>query len=117
ISGFLRQRIRWASEANYMHKLNLTFFTVVIATFLANLFALLLPLWFMVDKRIFLVSFIFLVLKCLAEGLLVLKSTKDFNQQNLRKTFFPWFVFQIPYVILMGILSFWGNQLRWKPAT
>jgi len=116
ISEFLRQRIRWASEANYMHRLNLTFFTIVIATFLANLFALLLPLWFMVDKRLFLASIIFLLLKCLVEGLLVFKSTKDFNRRDLRKTFFPWFVFQIPYVILMGILSFWGNRLKWKPA-
>ena len=115
ISEFLRQRIRWASEANYMHRFNLSFFTVVIATFLANLFALLLPVWFMVDKRIFLASFIFLLLKCLVEGLLVFKSTKDFNRRDLRKTFFQWFVFQIPYVILMGVLSFWGNSLRWKP--
>ena len=115
ISEFLRQRIRWASEANYMHRFNLSFFTVVIATFLANLFALLLPLWFVVDKRIFLVSFIFMLLKCFVEGLLVFKSTEDFNQRDLRKTFFQWFVFQIPYVIFMGVLSFWGNQLRWKP--
>ena len=33
------------------------------------------------------------------------------------KSFLIWFIIQIPYVVLKGILSFFTSELKWKERT
>lgn len=110
---FVRQRIRWASEANYMHKLNVPFFTVVLSTFITNLVPIIYLLLLFLGVSVLKPLLFFLGLKLLGEGILFFKATDIYNRGDLRRTFIPWFILQIPYVVFMGIFSFWGNRMKW----
>lgn len=112
-STFVRQRIRWASEANYMHKLNVPFFTVVFSSFITNLVPIIYLLLLFLGISVLKPLLFFLGLKLLGEGILFLKATDVYNRRDLRRTFFLWYIFQMPYVVFMGMLSFWGNRLKW----
>jgi len=110
---FLRQRIRWASEANYMHNLNRVFFAVVLATFLANLVPLVyLVLWLAGLLPVYPLAMA-VVLKLNGEGFLAAKTVRIYRKPELMKSFFAWFCLQMPYIVFMGIMSFWGNNLGW----
>ncbi len=110
---FVRQRIRWASEANYMHKLNVPFFTVVLSTFITNLVPIIYLLLLFWGVSVLKPLLFFLGLKLLGEGILFFKATDVYNRRDIRRTFILWFILQIPYVVFMGILSFWGNCMKW----
>lgn len=110
---FVRQRIRWASEANYMHKLNVPFFTVVLSTFITNLVPIIYLLLLFLGVSVLKPLLFFLGIKLLGEGILFFKATDVYNRVDLRGTFILWFILQIPYVVFMGIFSFWGNRMKW----
>lgn len=114
LSTFLRQHIRWASEANYMYKLNPTLFFVIISTFIANLSLVFYAVLALAGCAIIKPFIFFVLLKLAGEGIVALKATAVYKRKDLLKVFFPWFVLQIPYIVFMGIFSFWGNRMSWN---
>jgi len=109
LKDFLFQRIRWSTDANYMHKINPVFFTVILATFLSNLSFLIMPVF-----SSFIPYFIGgILLKFFLEFIHCYQSLKFFNEKGLVKVFPLWFILEIPYIVFMGILSFWGNSISW----
>ncbi|MFA4838422.1 MAG: glycosyltransferase [Candidatus Neomarinimicrobiota bacterium] len=114
IAGFIRQRARWATDANYMVHLNIPFFTVIVSTFIANLA----PIGYFIGWLTGIVGIaplgILIALKLIGEGVVAWRGTQLFRQTELRRVFILWFLFQPLYVALMGILSFWGNRMDWN---
>jgi len=113
IPVFLRQRVRWASEANYMHNLNRLFFGVIVATFLANL----MPIVYLLLGAAGVVSsapfFWIVLLKLFGEGVVFSKAASIYKKESLKSGFPIWFLLQPFYIVFMGILSFFGNRLGW----
>lgn len=114
LKSFLRQRIRWSSEANYIHRINPLFFLVILATFLSNLAPLLLLLLWLVGLKVGGLALGLLGIKLAAEGLLAARALKVYHREDLRMVFPLWFITQMPYVVFMGLASFWGNRIGWK---
>jgi len=110
---FLRQRIRWASEANYMRLLNPVFFGVVVGTFLANLGPLFFGLSALGGHGGWGVFLLLTGIKLGGELSLAHAAVKIHHRRELLRVFPLWFVFQIPYTVSVGILSFWGNKVEW----
>ena len=105
--NFLKQRMRWAGDSRYMIKLCPTFFIASLITFLANL--LIIIIIFISPGNILIPL---LILKLLAENSLYNGS----NQTSIKTIefegmWFIWFILQIPYIIIVGSLSFWSHQL------
>jgi len=114
--SFVRQRIRWSSEAQYMHHLNPVFFIVIVTTFLANLAPLLLGFLALWGLKVWLWTAIFLMIKFTVEACLSWRALRIYKRPELTKFFPFWFLTQMPYVVGMGIASFWGNRIGWKSA-
>jgi len=114
ISTFFRQRIRWASEANYTHHLNRLFFGVILATFLANLMPIVYLILWIIGAVSFAPFFWMVLLKLLGEGMLFRKAVGIYKKQSLKSVFPIWFILQPFYIVLMGILGIWGNRLDWS---
>lgn len=113
LAGFLLQRMRWAADANYMIKLNIPFFVIILATFITNLSVL--GGLFLIIPGIVSGSLIIslVAIKLLPELLLAIKATQVFQRKYLLKYFPLWFILQIPYVAITGLLSLWGNRFPW----
>lgn len=114
LAGVIRQRARWAADAKYMVHLNIPFFIVIVSTFISNL----MPICYFFTWILGLTNIIpFLILtglKLVGEGFVAWRGTRVYQRKNLRRDFLQWFVLQMPYVALMGILSFWGNRMTWN---
>ena len=113
LATFLHQRIRWASEANYMHHFNGLFFIVILATFLANLMPIVYFALAITKTVSFVPFFIVIAIKLIGEATLARKAVQVYKRKNLMNVFLPWFIIQPFYVVLMGIFSFFGNRLGW----
>ena len=105
--SFLKQRMRWAGDSKYMLKLCPEFFVMSAITFLANL-SLLILIITSLSPIIFLLIFIKFYheanLHTSLENSSILKEKHD-GQLLI------WAVLQIPYIVLMGLMSFWAHQL------
>ncbi|MBP9005528.1 MAG: hypothetical protein KBG36_04685, partial [Candidatus Marinimicrobia bacterium] len=113
LATFLRQRIRWASEANYMHHFNCLFFVVILATFLANLMPIVYFVLAITGVVTFIPFLIIIAIKLIGEATLAFKAIRVYQRKDLMGVFIPWFIIQPFYIVLMGILSFFGNRLGW----
>jgi cellulose synthase/poly-beta-1,6-N-acetylglucosamine synthase-like glycosyltransferase len=113
LATFLRQRIRWASEANYMHHFNCLFFVVILATFLANLMPIVYFVLAITGVVTFVPFLIVIAIKLIGEAMLAFKAVRVYQRKDLMGVFIPWFIIQPFYIVLMGILSFGGNRLDW----
>ena len=107
----LLQRIRWSGDARLMWKYNKIFYTIILSTFLSNLFFIIIPIIFFEY-----INFILLILflKFLLEFILYFIGIKKINQKLNLIQFCYWFIAQIPYVVLMGILSFFTPLINWR---
>ncbi len=112
-NAFFSQRIRWASDSLFFRKANPLFFFVIVTAFLTNFLILiaLAGVLFSAGSTITLTKC--LIVKFLAEGFLMAKATNIFDNQELRQAFLPWFLFQIPYVVYMGIMTARGGDKQW----
>ncbi|MBN2354771.1 glycosyltransferase [candidate division KSB1 bacterium] len=109
---FINQRKRWASNGSFQLFLNIPFFLYLLLVYLYNvvlLFAIVLSLLFSFS----IILFLCIILKALSEGLIAGISSIRFNRTDLMKYFPLWFIIQIPYVSLIGIMGTFGN-FSWK---
>ena len=105
------QRIRWAGDANIMWNYNIKFYIILLTTFITNLFYLFIPIIFL-DCFIYIIYFY--SLKFIFELLLYYFGIKKIKEKFKFLDFILWFIIQAPYVVLVGILSFYANRFRWK---
>ena len=113
LRAFITQRIRWAADTISIKDTDPLFFSIIVTTFLANLMPVILTISLLFSSLAFLPLIKGLTFKFALEGLLMLKGTTVFKRKELISIFPAWFFFQIPYITLMGILSFFGNRFSW----
>ena len=115
LGHFLRQRIRWAADALAMVVYNPWFFPLPVATFLVNALIVVMTILSLPYPDLWLTPLILsLLVKAAFEWALVALGAKRMKLGHLARHFPQWFALQIPYVTLMGIMSFFGNRLSWK---
>ena len=109
----INQRRRWASNAPFQVKLNKLFFVFLIDVFIVNAGLLLgspLAASGLIPWRVILSG---LAIKAAIEFLIAVKACVKFRRLDLLKAFPVWFVLQIPYVFLAGMLGSFGT-FTWK---
>tara|TARA_Y100000590_G_scaffold321150_1_gene363595 strand:+ start:1787 stop:2890 length:1104 start_codon:yes stop_codon:yes gene_type:complete len=106
---FILQRIRWSGDANIMWKYNKIFYLIILSTFIANLFILILLYMFQYKLLVQLLLF-----KFIFEYLLYMIGSKKIKVDTNQISFVFWFFIQIPYIVFMGLSSFFVNTLSWR---
>ncbi|OQY29763.1 MAG: hypothetical protein B6244_02955 [Candidatus Cloacimonetes bacterium 4572_55] len=112
-TGFYRQRKRWASNSGIQWRLNKRFFGFLIFIFLVNLSVVLggaLGFW---QPYLWIPWLLFLLMKGVAEFLLLRASARLFHREELLSFFPIWFVTSPFYVLLMSVVGNFG-RVRWK---
>ena len=107
----LLQRIRWAGDANIMWKYNMLFYIIILSAFITNFFYLLIPIIYF---NFFIYIIYFYSVKFILELLLYYIGVKKLKEKFKILDFVFWFIIQIPYVILVGIFSFFIKRFHWK---
>ncbi|MCF7797584.1 MAG: glycosyltransferase [Lentisphaeria bacterium] len=107
LSGFLNQRIRWASNARGLEKVDKLFWFFLLSAFISNLALL-------VGGVLFLPMVLTWALaKFVAELIVTTLAAVRFQESRLLPLFPVWFILQpiyIPYVTVMGLLG----RFKWK---
>ena len=112
---FIKQRIRWSGDAKIMWNYNKKFFTTILSTFLVNLFIIILIIDLLFLNANY-VSYLYIILltKLIGELILYLIGSGTFKSNFNLFMFLYWFILEIPYVLLMGIGSFFVKYVGWK---
>ena len=112
---FIKQRIRWAADAKVMWKYNKQIFIIFLATFCTNLLLLIAPiLYFIIEYNIFKMIYILYIIKFILELIVyIIGSVKLKNSFNIIN-FIIWYILEIPYVVIVGIGSFFSNNIKWR---
>ncbi|MFC1619260.1 glycosyltransferase [Candidatus Neomarinimicrobiota bacterium] len=110
----LFQRIRWAGDAVAMWRFNPAFIPIPIATFGTNALILILAVAALKNSELILPVLIpGILLKALVEIIYLWVGSAKVFLVDIRRHFPLWFLVQIPYVTVVGLVSFWGNRLPW----
>ncbi len=110
LKGFLLQRARWVSDANKLWKLNLSFYIILIFAYL----------FFVVVTATVLCNFsslifmILILLKIASESILLILGSSKLNVKINAIDLFIWHLFHIPYIIIIGPLSYLAPQFKWR---
>ena len=113
--SFLSQRMRWAGDANIMWRFNRLFFISILATFLLP--ALLIQLLFasvFIAPYYFTIVVKFLTLRFVLEFFHYFSGIRQFNKPIKLWDFLSWYFIQIPYIVFMGISSFFQSRMSWR---
>ena len=115
IISFLKQRVRWSGDAKIMWKFNKIFFTFIIVTFLLPLMLITSFLYSIFLEPYFITIFIrFLFIHFIIEFLLYFVGSKKLSKPIELFSFYLWFLIHIPYVIVMGLGSFFAYRIQWR---
>ena len=114
LKEFLMQRIRWAGDANIMWQYNKLFFIIILSTFVINLSYCILLLTLFLSEKFILLFIALTSVKVILEFLLYFLGSKKLNRDILIKSFFLWFIFNPFYTVLVGLLSFYVQKIKWK---
>jgi poly-beta-1,6-N-acetyl-D-glucosamine synthase len=109
--AFLRQRIRWGSKARFYRDIDIL--TLAAITFLANASLLGFLIYGILDPTRFFLFGIFLLIKSLADLLLMIVTTKHFQKPRLLWYFPLVALFYYFYLVITGVLSLVAGY-KWK---
>ncbi len=113
LKEFFSQRTRWASNASYQIKTDLSFFVYLVVLYLINVGLLIfLPLSLIIREFSY-IPVCCLFLKWITDSLVLLKGAKIFNRIDLLKYFILWEMFQPIYFAVVGIIGSFG-RFTWK---
>ena len=113
--SFFKQRMRWAGDANLMWKFNPAFFISIFNTFLLPLLLVVTiftgifsnPYYFTVFTK-------FLTVHLIIEFILYFIGVRKFDKKIQVIDFTFWFMIHIPYIVCMGVGSFFAHKLGWR---
>ena len=111
ISKILFQRARWAFDANQIWRINIIFFIILITTFIFYLLIPFLLFSFIIPLKI-MISLV--ALKILLEGALVWIASVKYSKKIIFIDFLIWQLLHIPYIIVVGVMSFFKNKIQWR---
>ena len=112
--AFLKQRIRWAGDSKVFWKFNLPFYFTSIATFILNMGIIVMPLIY--GFTIFLESWYMniLLIKFMAEYILIIMGGKAFHRQFSLINFLQWYIIQPLYVAVVSVGSILNVNRSWQ---
>ena len=113
--SFLKQRIRWSGDARIMWKYNFIFFISMLSVFFLSLLiiiTLLIGLFYnfhylIILKKVLIIQFLLELTLYIVGSKILLKPLQLFN-------FCFWYFLHIPYVLIMGMCSFFSNKIKWR---
>ena len=108
---FLLQRSRWAGDANIMWKFNKPFYLFILVTFIVNLSLLFSPLFYFAFPKLFIFT---IISKLLFELLIYFFGSTVLHEKFSLILFIKWFFIQPPYIVIMGLLSFFQKNIKWR---
>jgi len=113
--SFIKQRIRWAADAKVMWNYNKKFFIILLSTFFINLLLLFTPIIYLIlGNQILKIMGVLFIIKLILEFIIyVLGSIKLKNKFNIIH-FIIWYILEIPYVVLVGMGSFFIKNISWR---
>ena len=113
-TSFLKQRIRWAGDSKVFWKFNLPFYFTSIATFILNMGIIVMPLIY--GFTIFLDSWYMniLLIKFIAEYILIIMGGKAFHRQFSLINFLQWYFIQPLYVAVVSVGSILNVNRSWQ---
>jgi len=111
ITNFIYQRIRWVSDANKLWKLNFNFFLILFLTFI---FCISFPILIIYNLTNYLIIISILSVKILNEYLLLYVGSHFFSTKINIYEFILWQIFHVPYIIAIGVMSYFSRYLSWK---
>ena len=109
LSNFLYQRIRWVSDANKLWKINYNFFLLLFSSFI---FFISLPILISISDYFIIINLI--LIKSICEFTLLFFGSKKLNTHINLYEFIICEVLHIPYIIVVGTLSYFPRYIRWK---
>lgn len=109
--AFLRQRIRWGSKARHYRDFDILYLAVL--TFLANASLIGSLIYGFFDQVGYFLFGVFLLMKSLADLLLLIRTTKHFHKPRLLRYFPLVALFYYFYLVITGVLSVFAGY-RWK---
>lgn len=113
MAELINQRKRWASNGSFQLFLNIPFFLYLLLVHgytSALLLGLPLALFLGPHAALFLAA---LGSKMAGEALISYISARRYKRTDLLRYFPVWFIFQIPYIVLVGLSGTFGN-FKWK---
>ena len=113
LTELINQRKRWASNGSFQIFLNIPFFAYLILVYLYSIALFLgLPLTFLLQHQggLFLLC---LASKLTGEWMITWLSARRYGRSDLLPWFPLWFIAQIPYIALVGLMGTFGN-FKWK---
>jgi len=112
--ALLRQRIRWAGDSKVFWKFNLPFYFTSVATFILNIGIITTP--FIYGTNTFLNTWFIniLLIKFIAEFILIRQGEKVFHRQFSIIEFLQWFVIQPLYVMAVSFGSIFNLNRTWQ---
>jgi len=112
--AFLKQRIRWAGDSKVFWKFNIPFYFTSIATFILNVGIIATPIIY--GFNIFLNPWFMniLLLKFIAELILIYKGSNSFARNFSIINFLQWFIIQPLYVLIVSICSILNINPTWQ---
>jgi len=110
-TGFLQQRIRWASKSGKYNDKKLT--AILVLVYFYNLSFLVLAVWGFTDHYYWFVAMLMLLLKIIVEFYFLVLVSKFFKKDIKLLNFALLQVLHIAYIISAGFLGFIGVY-KWK---
>jgi len=113
--SFFKQRMRWAGDANLMWKFNPAFFISIFNTFLLHLLLVVTIFTGIISNPYYFTVFTkFLTVHLIIEFILYFIGVRQFDKKIQVIDFTFWFMIHIPYIVCMGVGSFFAHKLGWR---
>jgi len=114
--SLIKQRVRWAGDANIMWKFNSYFYFVMLAIFIYSLLLVVCTIYSLYYQDFWIVLICSIICKFLLE-FFFLHFKKSHPQRFSFFEFLLWFIIQPFYIVLVGLGSFIADQLSWRGRT
>ena len=113
---FIKQRIRWAADLKVMWNYNKILFIISLSTFITNGLILLIILDLLFLKRYDYLQILYAIIfmKIILELILYTIGGFKLGFKTNLVSFLYWFILEIPYVVFMGIGSFFVQLISWR---
>ena len=119
---FIKQRMRWAADLKVLWNYNKILFIISLSTFITNFLILFFTfnIIFMIEQSFYFAApksphfYVIIFMKLVLELILYKVGSINLSYNINIFNFLKWFLLEIPYVVFMGLGSFFIKYIGWK---
>ena len=119
---FIKQRMRWAADLKVLWNYNKILFIISLSTFITNFLILFFTfnIIFMIEQSFYFAApksphfYVIIFMKLVLELILYKVGSINLSYNINVFNFLKWFLLEIPYVVFMGLGSFFIKYIGWK---